>query len=106
MLHYLEDKLDVHKGETTDDGLFTIQEAECLGACGSAPMLQVTNGVYVYNLTTDKVDAMIDAMREGKMPEFASITLPQDEDELGGNRRSDVSSVESYGPCPVSETLS
>ncbi len=106
MLHYLEDKLGVHKGETTADGAFTIQEAECLGACGSAPMLQVTNGPYVHNLTADKIDAMIDAMREGKMPEFASVTLPQDEDELGGNRRSDVTTVEPYGPCPVSETLS
>ncbi|MDX1547746.1 MAG: NAD(P)H-dependent oxidoreductase subunit E, partial [Rhodothermales bacterium] len=44
VLHYLEEKLGIHKGETTEDGLFSIQEVECLGACGSAPMLQVTNG--------------------------------------------------------------
>lgn len=105
MMHYLEKKLGVHKGETTEDGLFTIQEAECLGACGSAPMLQVTNGPYVHNLTEEKIDAMVDALREGKMPAFTSVTLPQDEDEMGGNRRSDVSVVEAYSVRPVSETI-
>src|SRR5690606_9157052 len=40
MVQYLEEKLGIKRGETTPDGLFTIQEAECLGSCGSAPMLQ------------------------------------------------------------------
>lgn len=105
MLHYLEEKLEIHKGETTPDGLFTVQEAECLGACGSAPMLQVTNGPYVHNLTKDKIDAMIDAMREGQMPGFTSVTLPQDEDEMGGNRRSDVETTETYVTPPVATTF-
>ena len=86
--------------------MFTLQEAECLGACGSAPMLQVTNGTYVNNLTREKIDALIDALKEGKMPEFESVTLPQDEDELGGPRRKDVTLTPTYGVCPVSETLS
>lgn len=106
MLHYIEEKLGVHKGETTKDGLFTVQEAECLGACGTAPMLQITNGAFVHNLNKDKVDALLDALREGKMPAFTSVTLPQDEDEMGGNRRTDVTSVESYIVPPVSETVS
>ncbi len=106
ILHYLEEKLGVDKGETTADGMFTIQEVECLGACGSAPMLQVTNGPYVNNLTPEKIDALLDALRDGKMPEFESVTLPQDEDELGGNRRTDVTLTPTYGVCPVSETLS
>ena len=105
MLHHLEKKLGVHKGETTEDGLFTVQEAECLGACGSAPMLQVTNKGYVHNLTEDKLDALIDALREGKEPPFTSVTLPQDEDEMGGNRRSDVDQTETYQTPPVSKTL-
>lgn len=104
MLHYLEEKLNVHKGETTEDGIFTVQEAECLGACGSAPMLQITNGTYVHNLTEEKIDALIDALREDRMPDFTSVTLPQDEDELGGNRRSDVEHTEAYQAGPVSET--
>ncbi len=105
MLHYLEDKLGIKKGETTDDGLFTIQEAECLGACGSAPMLQVTNGPYVHNLNRDKLDALLDALRAGRTPAFTSVTLPQDEDDLGGNRRDDVERTETYTTPPVSATL-
>ena len=105
MLHYLENKLGVHTGQTTDDGLFTIQEAECLGACGSAPLLQITNRRYVMNLTEEKVDALIDALREDRIPEFSSATLPQDEDTLGGNRRTDIKETLTYSACPVSETL-
>lgn len=106
MLHYIEEKLGVQKGETTQDGMFTIQEAECLGACGSAPMLQITNGPFVHNLNKEKVDALLDALREDKIPAFTSVTLPQDEDEMGGNRRTDVTSVDTYSVRPVSETLS
>ena len=105
MLHYLEEQLGIRKGETTDDRLFTIQEAECLGACGSAPMLQVANGPYVHHLTRDKIDNLISSLKEGKMPEFTSVTLPQDEDEMGGNRRSDVDQKEAYRTPPVAETV-
>jgi NADH-quinone oxidoreductase subunit E len=105
VLHYLEEKLGIKKGQTTEDGLFTIQEAECLGACGSAPMLQVANGTYVHFLTEERVDSLVAGLRDGKMPEFVSITLPQDEEEVGGNRRSDAANVESYRTSPVSKTL-
>lgn len=105
ILHYLEEKLGVEKGQTTDDGMFTIQEAECLGACGSAPMLQVTNGPYIHNLTKEKVDGLIDDLKADKMPGFQSVTLPQDEDDLGGNRRSDADAVTAYQTPPVSETI-
>ncbi len=105
ILHYLEEKLEIRKGETTDDGLFTIQEVECLGACGSAPMLQVTNGPYVHHLTPEKVDALVEALKEDKTPDFTSITLPQDEDEMGRNRRTDVNNSEAYRTPPVAETV-
>ena len=105
ILHHLEERLGITKGETTEDGLFTIQEAECLGACGSAPMLQVTNGPYVHNLTTEKVDELVADLTEGYMPRFQSVTLPQDETDLGGNRRSDAEAVTAYQAPPVSETI-
>lgn len=105
ILHYLEEKLGIPKGGTTPDGLFSIQEAECLGACGSAPMLQVTNGEYVHNLTPEKCDRLIASLRAGEMPKFESVTLPQDEADLGGNRRSDVEVTEPYVTPPVSETI-
>ena len=105
MLHYLEEKLGIHEGETTEDGLFSIQSVECLGACGSAPMLQVTNGPYVHNLTEEKLDNLIDTLRGGKMPPFVSVTLPQDDDEMGGNRRSDAEAVESYVTPPRGDAM-
>lgn len=77
LLHHLEDKLDIKAGETTDDGKFSLQEVECLGACGYAPMLQVTNGVYVNNLTKEKADQLIENLREGKAPEFESMPMPK-----------------------------
>ncbi len=99
VLHYLEEQLGIKAGETTPDGLFTLREVECLGACGSAPVMQITNGPYVHNLTPEKVDRLLSDLKAGKMPEFVSITLPQDEDELGGNRRTDVRHVE-QGQAP------
>lgn len=105
ILHYLEDKLGIHEGETTEDGLFTIQQVECLGACGSAPMLQVTNGPYVNNLTEEKIDNLVESLRGGEMPPFASVTLPQDEDEMGGNRRTDAESVDTYQTPPRGQAM-
>ena len=103
ILHYLEEKLGIHAGETTSDGAFTLREAECLGACGSAPMLQVTNGPYVYCLTRPKVDALLELLRAGEIPPFTSVTLPQDEDEMGGNRRTDAAATTTYATLPVAE---
>ncbi|HKJ30554.1 MAG TPA: NAD(P)H-dependent oxidoreductase subunit E [Balneolales bacterium] len=81
ILEYLEDKLGIKAGETTEDGMFSIQSVECLGACGYAPMLQVSNDIYVNHLTKEKVDKLIDSLREDKMPEFESIPLPQHQNE-------------------------
>ena len=105
ILHYLEQKLGVRKGETTPDGCFTLQEVECLGACGSAPMLQVSNGPYAHNLSPEKIDQLLDDLRQGVPPPFVSVTLPQDEDELGGNRRTDAEAVDAYGVPPVARTV-
>ena len=105
VLHYLEEKLGVEEGGTTPDGAFTIRGVECLGACGSAPMLQVTNGPYVHNLTPEKIDALLEALLNGREIPFTSVTLPQDEDEMGGNRRTDVTHTEVYVTPPVAETI-
>ncbi len=59
---YLEKKLNIHVGETTKDGLFTLKTVECLGSCGTAPMLQC-GAKYHENLTPDKVDALIESLR-------------------------------------------
>ena len=59
---YLEMKLGVKLGETTADGAFTIKTVECLGSCGTAPMLQC-GADYHENLTEDKVDTLLEQWR-------------------------------------------
>jgi NADH-quinone oxidoreductase E subunit len=54
------EKLGLKVGETTADGRFSLSEVECLGSCGTAPMFQV-NFDYHENLTTEKVDEILDA---------------------------------------------
>lgn len=63
VIGYLEKTLDVRRGQTTEDGLFTVSQVECLGSCGTAPMLQVNREKYDENLTTEKVDALLDRLR-------------------------------------------
>lgn len=54
-------KLGIHPGETTEDGKFTVSLVECLGSCGTAPMLQ--NGFdYHENLTIEKVDKLLNSL--------------------------------------------
>lgn len=76
ILHYLEEKLGIKKGETSKDGMFTLNEVECLGACGYAPMLQVTNDKYVNHLTTEKVDKLVESLKKGEEPEYEKIEMP------------------------------
>ena len=58
ILRRLKEKLGVGVGETSPDGRFTITEVECLGSCGTAPMLQL-NEDFHENLTVEKVDEMV-----------------------------------------------
>lgn len=55
-------RLGIHAGETTPDGEFTVSMVECLGSCGTAPMLQVGFD-YHENLTTEKVDKILDSLK-------------------------------------------
>jgi NADH-quinone oxidoreductase subunit E len=59
------DKLGVGLGEPSDDGLFTVVEVECLGACANAPMVQI-NDHYYEDLTSERLIEMIDELRAGK----------------------------------------
>ena len=58
VLNHLKEKLGVEVGETTADGKVALFEAECLGACGGAPML-ICNNRYVENLTPEGVDQLL-----------------------------------------------
>jgi NADH-quinone oxidoreductase subunit E len=54
-------KLGIHPGETTKDGKFTVSMVECLGSCGTAPMMQIGFD-YHEDLTKEKVDKILDAL--------------------------------------------
>ena len=58
IVSHLKEKLGIKVGETSPDGRITLLEAECLGACGGAPML-VCGNQYFENLTTDKLDSLL-----------------------------------------------
>jgi NADH-quinone oxidoreductase subunit E len=60
---YIEKKLNIKEGETTKDGMFTLKTVECLGSCGTAPMMQCGHKYYE-NLTTDSVDEIISTLKE------------------------------------------
>ena len=55
-------KLGIHAGETTADGKFTVSLVECLGSCGTAPMMQIGFD-YHEDLTTEKVDKILDSLK-------------------------------------------
>ncbi|MBD3169618.1 MAG: NADH-quinone oxidoreductase subunit NuoE [candidate division Zixibacteria bacterium] len=65
LVEYLEEKLGIKLGETTPDGIFTLWNVECLGSCGTAPMMQV-NDEYYEDLTREKVDELIENWRKGE----------------------------------------
>ncbi len=65
LLHHVEHRLGIHHGATTADGMFTIEDVECIAACTEAPCLQV-NYRYFHKITNDEVDTLIDEIRAGK----------------------------------------
>jgi NADH-quinone oxidoreductase subunit E len=61
VLEHIEKRLGIKAGETSQDKKWTLSEAECLGSCGTAPMLAVGDEYYE-NLTLEKVDKLIDSL--------------------------------------------
>jgi NADH-quinone oxidoreductase subunit E len=70
IVKYIEKKLNIKNGETTADGMFTLKTVECLGSCGTAPMLQC-GASFHENLTYEKVDQIINDYRsQGKLKSY------------------------------------
>ena len=65
-LKYLEDKLGVTAGETTADGMFTLQQCECLGACADSPMMLVNDRNMCSFMSNDKLDQLVDGLRRAE----------------------------------------
>ncbi len=66
IIDYIGTKLGIEPGQTTADGLFTLFRVECLAACHRAPIMQV-NHRYYQDLTTEKVDQLLEAAREQQL---------------------------------------
>ncbi len=64
IMAYFREKLGIGHLQTTDDGVFSYEEVECLAACDRATCMQV-NLEFVYDLTPQMIDEMLDAMRAG-----------------------------------------
>ena len=62
-LQHLEKKLGIAMGETTPDGLFTLQQSECLGACADSPVMLVNDRTMCSFMSNEKLDQLIDGLR-------------------------------------------
>lgn len=72
-----QSKLGIKVGETTADGMFTLAEAECLGACVNAPMMQVdtaSTSTYYEDLTAENTAVLLDQLAKGETPKPGSQT--------------------------------
>lgn len=63
----IKNKLGIEMGQTTADGLFTLNEVECLGACVNAPMVQI-NDNYYEDLQKSDIEHIIDELKAGRQP--------------------------------------
>ncbi|NLG27167.1 MAG: NAD(P)H-dependent oxidoreductase subunit E [Chloroflexi bacterium] len=64
LLEHLQHRLRIAPGQTTPDGLFTIEAVQCLAACGSSPAMRINDTLYE-NLTLDQVDRILDELKGG-----------------------------------------
>ena len=62
LISMLEEKLETRLGETSEDGLFTLSEVECLASCGSGPMMQINDKYYENLHTSDALDKVLAPM--------------------------------------------
>ena len=71
MWDYLLETLDINQAEVTPDGLFSLQKVECLGSCGTAPLMQVGDSGYFECLTKKRLNALLEDFRargDGSLP--------------------------------------
>ena len=69
LLHHAEHSLGIKSGSTTADGMFTIEDVECIAACTEAPCLQV-NYRYFHKITHGEFDALVDDLKAGRRDEI------------------------------------
>ncbi|KPL20548.1 MAG: hypothetical protein AMJ93_11655 [Anaerolineae bacterium SM23_84] len=62
LVDYLRQKLGIDVGETTYDGMFTLETVQCLASCGTSPAMRVNDALYE-NMTAEKVDELLETLR-------------------------------------------
>lgn len=70
VIRAIKDFANIGEGETSEDGLFTMNEVECLGACVNAPMVQVNNEYFYEDLNYENTTQMLKDWKEGKEPQI------------------------------------
>lgn len=77
LIAHIGKKFGIKPGETTRDGMFTLKTVECLGSCGTAPMMQV-GADYYENLTLEKVDELMERLKkDGKRKCYTDTPEPR-----------------------------
>ncbi|HVY12063.1 MAG TPA: NADH-quinone oxidoreductase subunit NuoE [Alphaproteobacteria bacterium] len=82
VLKVCKDKLGIAPGETTKDGVFSLMEVECLGACVNAPMVQINDDFYE-DLNAENFSRVLDDLAAGKQPKIGSQTGRQGSAKAG-----------------------
>lgn len=63
LIDFVEQKLGIKAGESTSDGIFSLEKVQCLASCGTSPTLRINDELYE-DLTFDKVDRLLDQLAE------------------------------------------
>jgi NADH-quinone oxidoreductase E subunit len=77
IIQHLQEKLGIKPGQTTPDGKFSLETVECLGACETAPMMQLNDDEFIGELTKDKVDALIKEHQNTGVQEHRNTRTPK-----------------------------
>ena len=101
LLHHAEKTLGIRSGGTTADGLFTIEDVECIAACTEAPAVQA-NYRYFHQVSPDDLDGLIEGLRTGaladEVPDHGTLGLVRQ--DLPVDRLANVSPPEDQGVPP------
>lgn len=73
--NYVKKAINADEQGVSPDKLFWVREAECLGACDTAPVMQFNNGHFVHSLNESKIDKLIEEVKSGKLPTYERIPL-------------------------------
>jgi NADH-quinone oxidoreductase subunit E len=95
LLEHAEETLGVRSGGTTEDGVFTLEDVECVAACTEAPALQV-NYRYFHRVDTEDFDKLIDDLRSGSLDDTVPPhgTLGKVRQDLEGYRIANITAPE------------